>query len=306
MLCERAGPLVACFQNRSMNPGRVSEPTNLESGNRRGLMSEDASCEPGPSSAPAPAAEPTWRRLNRERLEEALAAEAQEKKKEAREKKKKNAASRLSRAPGEKAAASSAKPTRKVGAKSKKPGGPSAAGPAAGARMRHGPAGDAVLEPPAPPMINVAAASAAPAPPKPRKGSRGGKALEKLQRMVPLLPIAKLIAARTHPTAAAQAARPEAQRNEKENTKPKGALSKANVLPNGNNGAKQQEAIRIGTLVKLRCDDKRFTGQVGRVVEMNVKFAHTSEGLVSVLLAPKGKGTGVWVAVPEQCLTVVV
>ena len=269
-------------------------------------MSEDASCEPGPSSAPAPAAEPTWRRLNRERLEEALAAEAQEKKKEAREKKKKNAASRLSRAPGEKAAASSAKPTRKVGAKSKKPGGPSAAGPAAGARMRHGPAGDAVLEPPAPPMINVAAASAAPAPPKPRKGSRGGKALEKLQRMVPLLPIAKLIAARTHPTAAAQAARPEAQRNEKENTKPKGALSKANVLPNGNNGAKQQEAIRIGTLVKLRCDDKRFTGQVGRVVEMNVKFAHTSEGLVSVLLAPKGKGTGVWVAVPEQCLTVVV
>ena len=270
-------------------------------------MSEDASCEPGPSSAPAPAAEPTWRRLNRERLEEALAAEAQEKKKEAREKKKKNAASRLSRAPGEKAAASSAKQTRKVGAKSKKPGGPSAAGPAAGARMRHGPAGDAVLEPPAPPMINVAAAaSAAPAPPKPRKGSRGGKALEKLQRMVPLLPIAKLIAARTHPTAAAQAARPEAQRNEKENTKPKGALSKANVLPNGNNGAKQQEAIRIGTLVKLRCDDKRFTGQVGRVVEMNVKFAHTSEGLVSVLLAPKGKGTGVWVAVPEQCLTVVV
>ena len=290
-----------------MSAWRVSEPTNLESGNRRGLMSEDASCEPGPSSAPAPAAEPTWRRLNRERLEEALAAEAQEKKKEAREKKKKNAASRLSRAPGEKAAASSAKPTRKAGAKSKKPGGPSAAGPAAGARMRHGPAGDAVLEPPAPPMINVAAAaSAAPAPPKPRKGSRGGKALEKLQRMVPLLPIAKLIAARTHPTAAAQAARPEAQRNEKENTKPKGALSKANVLPNGNNGAKQQEAIRIGTLVKLRCDDKRFTGQVGRVVEMNVKFAHTSEGLVSVLLAPKGKGTGVWVAVPEQCLTVVV
>ena len=285
-----------------MNPGRVSEPTNLESGNRRGLMSEDASCEPGPSSAPAPAAEPTWRRLNRERLEEALAAEAQEKKKEAREKKKKNAASRLSRAPGEKDAAATAMPTRKVGA-NQKPGGPSSAGPAAGARMRHGPAGDAV------PAASTAddqrrCCSAAPAPPKPRKGSRGGKAGE----------------AATNGTAAADcelsgadpsdgrcaAARPEAQRNEKENTKPKGALSKANVLPNGNNGAKQQEAIRIGTLVKLRCDDKRFTGQVGRVVEMNVKFAHTSEGLVSVLLAPKGKGTGVWVAVPEQCLTVVV
>ena len=149
-------------------------------------------------------------------------------------------------------------------------------------------------------MINVAAASAAPAPPKPRKGSRGGKALEKLQRLVPQLPVAKLLEARHHPTAAAQAARPDAQRNEKD-TRPR-TLPK----PNANGGAKQQEAIRVGTLVKLRCDDKRFTGQVGRVVETNVKFAHTSEGLVSVLLAPKGKGTGVWVAVPEQCLTVVV
>ena len=60
--------------------------------------------------------------------------------------------------------------------------------------------------------------------------------------------------------------------------------------------------IRDGSLVKLRSADKKFDGQVGRVVDTNVKFAHTQQGLISVLLAPKGTAQGVWVAVPPECL----
>ena len=63
--------------------------------------------------------------------------------------------------------------------------------------------------------------------------------------------------------------------------------------------------IRAGSLVRLASADKRFDGQVGRVVETNVKFAHTSEGLISVLLAPKGSAQGMWVAVPAESLTCV-
>ena len=65
------------------------------------------------------------------------------------------------------------------------------------------------------------------------------------------------------------------------------------------------DMIRSGSLVKLASSDKKFNGQVGRVVEMNVKFAHTNVGLVSVLLAPKGAAQGMWVAVPPDCLTCV-
>lgn len=63
--------------------------------------------------------------------------------------------------------------------------------------------------------------------------------------------------------------------------------------------------VRSGSLVRLASSDKKFNGQVGRVVDTDVKFAHAAAGLVSVLLAPKGAAQGVWVAVPPECLTCV-
>ena len=64
------------------------------------------------------------------------------------------------------------------------------------------------------------------------------------------------------------------------------------------------DVIRSGSLVKLASADKKFDGQVGRVIDTDVRFAHTTQGLISVLLAPKGKAQGMWVAVPPESLTV--
>ena len=87
---------------------------------------------------------------------------------------------------------------------------------------------------------------------------------------------------------------PQAQRYEKQ--------AQAHANAQASIGARPEQ-IRVGSLVKLASADKKFDGQVGRVIETNVKFAHTSEGLVSVLLAPKGNAQGMWVAVPESALT---
>ena len=66
---------------------------------------------------------------------------------------------------------------------------------------------------------------------------------------------------------------------------------------------------RGGTLVKLKGLEKKYDNQVGRVVEMNGPLQ--SEGpdgsvteMVAVLLAPKGRHDGVWVAVPLENIEV--
>ena len=121
-----------------------------------------------------------------------------------------------------------------------------------------------------------------------RKGSRHGRALAALSKMVPPLPVERT---RTH-IAEQGAAAPNAQRNAGD--RPAQDLPKPAMA-----------AVRTGSLVKLRSSDKKFDGQVGRVVDTNVKFEHTAAGMVSVLLAPKGHAQGVWVAVPPDCLTAI-
>ena len=92
-----------------------------------------------------------------------------------------------------------------------------------------------------------------------------------------------------------EAERPAAQRHAEG--------KRAQMLLN-KNGA-HDGVLREGCLVKLASADKRFDGQVGRVVETNIKFEQMGDAnLVSVLLAPKGSAQGVWVAVPPDCLTV--
>ena len=65
-----------------------------------------------------------------------------------------------------------------------------------------------------------------------------------------------------------------------------------------------EQIIRSGSLVKLKGCDKKYDGQMGRVADTNVKFERQPDGLVSVLLAPKGNSQGVWVAVAPEYLTV--
>ena len=119
-----------------------------------------------------------------------------------------------------------------------------------------------------------------------RKGHRPGKRID-----VPALPIAEILRRSSE-----RAAAPAAQRHAADEAADHAGAAAA--------PQKAVQPIRDGSLVKLHSADKKFDGQVGRVVATNVKFAHTQAGLVSVLLAPKGQAQGVWVAVPPECLTV--
>ena len=63
----------------------------------------------------------------------------------------------------------------------------------------------------------------------------------------------------------------------------------------------------MASLVKLHgLGEKKFNGQMGRVVEMAgpVLAPDGTTELVAVLLAPKGSREGVWVAVPPENLTI--
>ena len=60
--------------------------------------------------------------------------------------------------------------------------------------------------------------------------------------------------------------------------------------------------MRSGSLVKLNGLEKKFNGQVGRVVDLNLVSDGVQTGLVAVLLAPKGNAAGVWVAVQPENL----
>ena len=137
----------------------------------------------------------------------------------------------------------------------------------------------------------VGGEGAAARPPARRKGSRGGKALAALRKLVPPLSVDTATRKRDEPAGdrPADAQRPAGNKQAQ-------ALPKPQPQP-------QPGVIRTGSLVKLASADKQFDGQVGRVIDMNVKFAHARDGLVSVLLAPRGKSQGVWVAVPPECLT---
>lgn len=70
--------------------------------------------------------------------------------------------------------------------------------------------------------------------------------------------------------------------------------------------ASKPALVRGGSLVKLTGLEKKYNGQMGRVVDMNgpIKGPDGSEtnDLVAVLLAPKGAREGVWVAVPRANL----
>jgi hypothetical protein len=270
-----------------------------------------------PSSDIVKPAEPTWRRENRERLEAALAKEAEEKK--ISTKKKRAALKSGSKANG--AAARGKSPSKKTGKTATHNGasgttGKKVAGGKKTASQQHGPSS---LEYEPDDQVHAGR-------PARRKGSRIGKALAALTMMVPpvcprathntrrhararlasslhrslprvtsQLPVEAAVEAARRAYASSAAAAPDAQRNEKQ--------AQAQASGHAPTAAKQPGLIRVGSLVKLASADKKFDGQVGRVVEMNVKFAHTSEGLVSVLLAPKGRAQGLWVAVPESALT---